>query len=767
MFKQNLQTQVEYETLPLTDFRHGLNTNVAADRIAPTEASKLINWKIRKGGGLVSRPPIIKYSATATTNNAAVKTCEEVNIGGTTYTLLVDANDILYYLNEDLEATTIGTLEGATTIMSYNGVALLFDGSYIKYLDGVTSIKICYDGGTGTSGYMVDDTALTQDAFLAVGNGTNTKAAKKFTTPAWDSGYTIPITTIGVYLDKAGSPSGSVSAVLRNSTTGAAMATKTLCSCSDITEGTPALFTATFLAADVTTEMSPSTAYYASIEYAGGDGANYVKLVCYNIGSGGDSYYNDGAWKADATKDVVLKVGPGRPPKGKFGEIWNKRPFVAGDPDNPGYVWYGNLTHLDWSTTDGGGYIGMIDSDNDNFEVGGLKAFYGNLYVFGTQSQPYLSTISGGSPSEYVQSLTFQRPWCTHLTLTDAVNDIWYFTNEGAVPISGVQEYGDLRAQAETDPVSDRFDNYWGSSTAVAGYYPVDGQVWLVMDYHRVVVIHTKHPTQDPSGSGVRYPRAEYELYQHNLSNSDNGKWTASGSGTNEYYYTDTDGNDPGFDAQPDYITINGVVSSEGTAGSLTDHQWDYGDNDTLGFNTVYVRDESGDPDTTSVCIRTILKPQCFGKSGNYFLIGASDGFLYRVDATDYKDMSTIQLLPILRTAYMELPFTHANFNEVQIATSIKGGGSINMDFYTNGIYGTTTASTTIALAVRDNLTVDEAIMDVEDALFLVDPELAAPLFQYINFNGRSVMVEVNGITMAGYPIYNNGILLKYRRLSY
>ena len=208
-------------------------------------------------------------------------------------------------------------------------------------------------------------------------------------------------------------------------------------------------------------------------------------------------------------------------------------------------------------------------------------------------------------------------------------------------------------------------------------------------------------------------------------------------------------------------------MSSEGTAGSLTDHQWDYGDNDTLGFNTVYVRDESGDPDTTSVCIRTILKPQCFGKSGNYFLIGASDGFLYRVDATDYKDMSTIQLLPILRTAYMELPFTHANFNEVQIATSIKGGGSINMDFYTNGIYGTTTASTTIALAVRDNLTVDEAIMDVEDALFLVDPELAAPLFQYINFNGRSVMVEVNGITMAGYPIYNNGILLKYRRLSY
>ncbi|MDY6827234.1 MAG: hypothetical protein SVV67_08725 [Bacillota bacterium] len=962
MFNKNIQTQVEYATLPLIDFRHGLNTSVSADRIAPTEASKLVNWKIRKGGGLVSRPPVIRYSTVATIGNAAVKTIEEVNIGGTTYVLFVDENYVLYYLDVDLEPVAIGALEGDTTIMSYNGVAMLFDGSYLKYLSGVTSIKICYDGGTGASGVQFTNLALTQDTHLVIGNGTNTRAAQKFTSQVWTTGYTIPITQIDVYLDKEATPTGGINAVLRKVSDGSSMATKALCDCSEITAGTPAKFTAVFTSSDISTEMSPNTAYYASIECAAGyagDVGNYVKVMCYNCTSGGLSYYYDGSWHADTAKNCVMSVSPGKPPKGKFGAIWNRRPFVAGDPDNPGYVWYGNLTHLDWSTTDGGGYVGMIDSNNDNFEVGGLKAFYGDLYVFGTQSQPYLSKISGTSPSDYAQSLSFQRPWATHLTLTDAVNDIWYFTNEGAVPISGVQEYGDLRAMSETDPVSDRFDDYWTSSTAIAGYYPVDGQIWLVLDYHRVVVIHTKNPAQDPSGTGIRYPRSEYELYLHNLSSS-SYTWIKSQSGTNEYFvsapqyedwteYTERDLNghitvaantitadlglgedayvyydlggdiisgdfeyrvkakinsgngiavfagfsdtvadlfslqtaggheicvkgygdgsnyviylsesygvyegtdwlsvdagvdyylkvvrdetvgtngtvycyvysdenysvlvdtltlalsgkydyryimaaqsyciggveqlnitisnlivyerayDPGFDPQPDYVTIDNVVSTEGTVGSLTNHQWDYDDNDALGFSTVYISDVSGNPNKTYTRIRTILKPQSFGKSGSYFLIGGSDGYLYRIDDTDYKDMSTIQLRPILRTAYLEMPFTRANFNEFQLYASTVGGAYVTIDFYTNGIYGTKTLTKNITLAVKDNLTVEEAIMDVEDAWFLIDPASTAPLFQYVNFNGRSVMAEMVCYT-AGYPFYNNGILLKYRGLSY
>lgn len=75
-------------------------------------------------------------------------------------------------------------------------------------------------------------------------------------------------------------------------------------------------------------------------------------------------------------------------------------------------------------------------------------------------------------------------------------------------------------------------------------------------------------------------------------------KWTASGSGTNEYYLELVGGGDPSQET-PGKVQIAGSDATEGTVGSLTAGQWDYGDNDTLGFNTLYVRLSDGsDPDT-------------------------------------------------------------------------------------------------------------------------------------------------------------------------
>ena len=75
--------------------------------------------------------------------------------------------------------------------------------------------------------------------------------------------------------------------------------------------------------------------------------------------------------------------------------------------------------------------------------------------------------------------------------------------------------------------------------------------------------------------------------------------WTASGSGTNEYYLRTAASGNPGFAAQPNNVYINGANATEGTVGSLTAGQWDYGDNDALGYSTIYVRLSDGtDPDT-------------------------------------------------------------------------------------------------------------------------------------------------------------------------
>jgi len=80
-------------------------------------------------------------------------------------------------------------------------------------------------------------------------------------------------------------------------------------------------------------------------------------------------------------------------------------------------------------------------------------------------------------------------------------------------------------------------------------------------------------------------------------------QWTASASGTDEYYLELSGGGDPGIAQEPDFIVENGSDMTNGTMGSLAAGEYDYGDNDTLGFSTVYVRLTSGaaDPDSHSV----------------------------------------------------------------------------------------------------------------------------------------------------------------------
>jgi hypothetical protein len=79
-------------------------------------------------------------------------------------------------------------------------------------------------------------------------------------------------------------------------------------------------------------------------------------------------------------------------------------------------------------------------------------------------------------------------------------------------------------------------------------------------------------------------------------------RWLASGSGTAEYYLDLAGGGDPGVGGQPGAVYLNSASATEGTAGSLAVSQWDYADNDTLGYSTIYVRLSDGtDPDTKAL----------------------------------------------------------------------------------------------------------------------------------------------------------------------
>ena len=67
-------------------------------------------------------------------------------------------------------------------------------------------------------------------------------------------------------------------------------------------------------------------------------------------------------------------------------------------------------------------------------------------------------------------------------------------------------------------------------------------------------------------------------------------EWAESGSGTNEYYLQASGGGDPVIQIPNEVVGTQTDFKFNATLGSLLTNQWGYGDNDTLGYNTIYVR---------------------------------------------------------------------------------------------------------------------------------------------------------------------------------
>ncbi len=103
--------------------------------------------------------------------------------------------------------------------------------------------------------------------------------------------------------------------------------------------------------------------------------------------------------------------------------------------------------------------------------------------------------------------------------------------------------------------------------------------------------------------------------------------WTASGSGTAEYYVRTAANANPGFVATPpstNGVYLNGTSATKGTLGSLAAGTWGFGDNDTLGYSTVYVRTSGGvDPDTLAA---DYVQFRQIPQSGEYVRIPAGAG---------------------------------------------------------------------------------------------------------------------------------------------
>lgn len=766
------------QPIELNDFRFGLNTSLSPAAISPKELSICVNFKILPLGSLETREGLTRYTTSVLANPASFITYfpTEVDIGdvgifadtddgiwkdtddgqwisevpastAADELVITKTDNKLYYLSAAKAPVLIATLQGEATIIPFGAVALILDGSYIKVWDKSTGLVIlAYDDGTGVNGYQHDNTGLTADTEIKLYSGANTKAGVRFDTQDWDAGYTIAATQVDAYLKKVSSPTGNVGCELYTDAGVLVATSDTIISAADI-DATAELRSFVFSSGD----MSQRTIYWAVITYSGGDAANYIQLECDTVASGGDGKYYDNApsWQDDALKLALMAIKPGRPPKARFGLIDGSRVYVAGDPSNKGLMWYCNVNDCyDWSTANGGGYVGAIDDNVQNFPIGAIVAQYGDIYIFGQASQPYICRLTGDSPSDFSLPPLFQRVYSTHKTALQIINDIWFGSKAGVNALSGVQQYGDLRTFSESDAVNDRVVDHWTDDDAFAGYNGATGQYFLKMTgYPRCLVIHTKAPVPDKRGR-IRYPATEYVFIRDDLSSA-TYKWTLSTGyhASSTYYLELAEGGDPSV-TEPYYLLFqdSNITKYEGHLGHMSDHQWGYGDIDSLGYDTVYIKDLSGDPDTTGVQIKTVLEPTAFANYSNTFKVACDDCYIYESDPTVVQDNN--QDVPYtMAPKLLESPFNDVCLEKYNVS------------------HGSDATGVTADLEIYDQK-VDIDDLDSVAANVTLSIDFDTISSGIINANYDKFQAVLKNIDPNGESLRINSILLKARPLS-
>jgi hypothetical protein len=104
-----------------------------------------------------------------------------------------------------------------------------------------------------------------------------------------------------------------------------------------------------------------------------------------------------------------------------------------------------------------------------------------------------------------------------------------------------------------------------------------------------------------PNGNGWWYKCTTAGTTAANSVRTAAYRWVVSARGTTEYYLELAAGGDPSI-TEPFGVMENGTPMTFAFAGRLTAGQWGYGDNDSLGFTTIYVRlTDSTDPDSKAL----------------------------------------------------------------------------------------------------------------------------------------------------------------------
>ncbi|MDQ6963942.1 MAG: hypothetical protein Q9M13_03370, partial [Mariprofundales bacterium] len=341
-------------------------------------------------------------------------------------------------------------------------------------------------------------------------------------------------------------------------------------------------------------------------------------------------------------------------------------------------------------------------------------------------------------------------------------NDVWFADDDSVWALSGVQEYGDVRAIDVAMSVSN-----WLSQSPVREieYYPELGVI-VVLTQDKVLVVNTKAPVPDQMGTLLVYPWSQWEFYKHDLADAASWEWHQSSAGSTIYYLTGPSGADPGI-TQPEAVRADNLLLSQVTTMSeLTRWTWFFGDADALGFNTIYL--DAGDvPTDVYMNINTVLHPSAL-TADTSSLIFSSGMEVYRMDRDAHLDNGVVDLLATARTSLAPIPSRTGLIRKVRHDLASRKGAKIILDVYRNSSWLTPADSVALYIPLRDDVTVDEmGDVPVDDANAILSAEGQGAYRVLTNVHAFSVSAQLRLVSAMSPGVMLQSIIIGYRPLRW
>jgi hypothetical protein len=199
-------------------------------------------------------------------------------------------------------------------------------------------------------------------------------------------------------------------------------------------------------------------------------------------------------------------------------------------------------------------------------------------------------------------------------------------------------------------------------------------------------------------------------------------KWVESPATSDEWYFTKTDESDPAI-SEPETVIVGGVAYTEGTVGSLASGEFDYGNNDTLGYNTIYIYSTTDPNGSVGTGLGDEEAPKSISSES------AEDDFDYYV-VNRVVENDSLEIYGELETSFSgTIPQFYYNHNP------FNADYKLNIQAYTSGLIY-------CAPSIRDNLNEEDISGPFYADLQKGDWRYGGEITVDYNFDGTGVLFE-------------------------